>query len=242
MQMLIKIVINAVALVVAALVVPKFNLDFGSGTSGYIYVALVAIIFGLVNAYIKPIATLVSLPLNLFALGLVGFIVNAAMLLLTTWVVGLLHSHPYILKLGEFPPNLGVNAIVAAVIGSIVISIVSTVLSLVLPGLMERKRVSSGSPFEGRRSGSAARSGTAIAYSSPAPHPSGRTAPAIRIPSARRSAAWRSSAPPSRNLERHRRMSSARGCTSSTPPTWTRSGRPMGPCSAPPGRHRRWSS
>jgi len=134
MQMLIKIVINAVALIVAALVVPKFNLDFGSGTTGYIYIALVAIIFGLVNAYIKPIATLMSLPLNLFALGLVGFIVNAAMLLLTTWAVGLLHPHPYILKLGgEFPPDLGVNAIVAAVLGSIVISIVSTVLSLVLP-------------------------------------------------------------------------------------------------------------
>jgi putative membrane protein len=134
MQMLIKIVINAVALVVAALIVPKFKLDFGNGTTGYIYVALVAIIFGLVNAYIKPIAKLVSLPLNLFALGLIGFIVNAAMLLLTTFVVGVLHPQPYILRLGgEFPPDLGVNAIVAAVIGSIVISIVSTVLSLLLP-------------------------------------------------------------------------------------------------------------
>ncbi len=133
MQALIKVAINAIALVVAALVVPKFNLDLGSGTSGYIYVAVVAIVFGLVNTYIKPIATLVSLPLNLFALGLVGFIVNVAMLFLTTWVIGVLQSHPYILKLADFPPNLGVNAIVAAVLGSIVISIVSTVLSLVLP-------------------------------------------------------------------------------------------------------------
>jgi len=105
----------------------------GAGTVGWVYIGLVALIFGLVNTYIKPIVTLVSLPLNLFALGLVGFIVNAAMLLLTTWVVGLLHSHPYILKLGEFPPNLGLNAIIAAVIGSIVISIVSTVLTLVFP-------------------------------------------------------------------------------------------------------------
>jgi putative membrane protein len=133
MQILIKVVINAVALVVAALLVPKFNLDTGAGVVGWVYIGLVALIFGLVNTYIKPIVTLVSLPLNLFALGLVGFIVNAAMLLLTTWVVGLLHSHPYILKLGEFPPNLGVNAILAAVIGSIVISIVSTVLTLVFP-------------------------------------------------------------------------------------------------------------
>lgn len=133
MQILIKVVINAVALVVAALLVPKFNLDTAAGIVGWVYIGLVALIFGLVNTYIKPIVTLVSLPLNLFALGLVGFIVNAAMLLLTTWVVGLLHSHPYILKLGEFPPNLGVNAILAAVIGSIVISIVSTVLTLVFP-------------------------------------------------------------------------------------------------------------
>jgi putative membrane protein len=133
MSVVIKIVINAIALVVAALVVPKFNLDFGSGTSGYIYVAVVAIVFGLVNTYIKPIATLVSLPLNLIALGLVGFIVNVAMLFFTVFVIGVLQSHPYILKLADFPPNLSVNAIVAAVLGSIVISIVSTVLSLVLP-------------------------------------------------------------------------------------------------------------
>jgi putative membrane protein len=133
MQLLIKIAINAVALVVAALIVPKFNLDFGSGYTGYIYVAVVAIVFGLVNAYIKPIALLVSLPLNLFALGLVGFIVNTVMLFLTTWVIGLLQSHPYILKLANFPPDLSVNSVVAAVLGSIVISIVSTVLSLALP-------------------------------------------------------------------------------------------------------------
>ncbi len=133
MQLLIKVAINAIALVVAALIVPKFNLDFGSGYSGYFYVAVVAIIFGLVNTYIKPIATLVSLPLNLFALGLVGFIVNVVMLFLTTWLIGLLQSHPYILKLATFPPDLGVNAIVTAVLGSIVISIVSTVLSMVLP-------------------------------------------------------------------------------------------------------------
>jgi putative membrane protein len=133
MQVLIKIVINAIALVVAALVVPKFNLDFGSGTSGYFYVAVVAIVFGLVNTYIKPIATLVSLPLNLFFLGLVGFIVNVAMLFVTVYVIGILQSHPYILKIADFPPNLGVNAIVAAVLGSIVISVVSTVLSMILP-------------------------------------------------------------------------------------------------------------
>jgi putative membrane protein len=134
MQTLIKVVINAIALVVAANVVPKFKLDFAAGTTGYVYVGLVAIIFGLINTYIKPIATLVSLPLNLFALGLVGFIVNTAMLLLTTFVVGALQSHPYILRLGgEFPPDLGANAIIAAVIGSIVISIVSTVLSLFMP-------------------------------------------------------------------------------------------------------------
>jgi putative membrane protein len=134
MQVVIKIVINAVALVVSAFIVPNFEIRTGAGLTGYIYIALVAIIFGLVNSYIKPIATLVSLPLNLFALGLVGFIVNAAMLLLTTFAVSVLHPDtPYIMKLGEFPPGLGVNAIVAAVLGSIVISIVSTVLSLVLP-------------------------------------------------------------------------------------------------------------
>jgi putative membrane protein len=133
MEIVVKLVINALAVVVAALVVPRFNLDTGGGTIGWVYIALVALVFALINTYIKPIVTLLSLPINLFALGLVGFIVNAAMLLLTTWVVGTLQSHPYILKLAGFPPTLDVSAIVAAVLGSIVISVVSSVLSVVLP-------------------------------------------------------------------------------------------------------------
>jgi putative membrane protein len=133
MKMLIRVVINAIALVVAAKVVPKIALDTAGGTLSLVYVGLVALIFGLINTYIKPIASLMSLPLNLFAMGLVGFIVNAAMLLLTAFAVGILQSQPYILRLEKFPPNLSLGAIVAAVLGSIVISVVSTLIAFVVP-------------------------------------------------------------------------------------------------------------
>jgi putative membrane protein len=130
--MLIRLVINAAALIVAAKLIPDIHLDTSGGTVALAYVVLVAFVFGLINTWIKPIATLVSLPLNLFALGLVGFIVNAAMLFLTAWVVGLLQS-PHILTLDRFPPTFSAEAVVAAVLGSIVISVVSSVLSLVAP-------------------------------------------------------------------------------------------------------------
>jgi putative membrane protein len=130
--MLIRLIINAAALVVAAKVIPDIHLDTNGGTIALVYIALVAFVFGLVNTWIKPIATLVSLPLNLFALGLVGFIVNAAMLFLTAWVVGILQT-PHILTLDRFPPTFRAEAVVAAVLGSIVISVVSSVLSLVAP-------------------------------------------------------------------------------------------------------------
>ena len=133
MKILIRVVINAIALVVAAKLLPNITLDTGGGTLSLVYVGLVALIFGLINTYIKPIASLMSLPLNLFAMGLVGFLVNAAMLLLTAFAVGILQSHPYILKLATFPPTLGVDAIVAAVLGSIIISIVSTLIAFVVP-------------------------------------------------------------------------------------------------------------
>ena len=112
MKILIRVVINAIALVVAAKIVPNITLDTGGGTLSLVYLGIVALIFGLINTYIKPIASLMSLPLNLFAMGLVGFIVNAAMLLLTAFAVGLLQSHPYILRLDRFPPDLSVNALV----------------------------------------------------------------------------------------------------------------------------------
>ena len=79
-------VINAVALWVAAWAIP--GITFGEGRTGNVFwtVVLVALVFGIVNAFIKPIAKLLSMPFIILTLGLFVFIVNALMLELTSWL------------------------------------------------------------------------------------------------------------------------------------------------------------
>ncbi len=81
-------VINAVALWVAAWAIP--GITFGGGSTGQVVktVVIVALIFGIVNAFIKPILKLLSLPFIILTLGLFVFIVNALMLQLTSWLAG----------------------------------------------------------------------------------------------------------------------------------------------------------
>jgi putative membrane protein len=81
-------VINAVALWVAAWAIP--GITFGGGSTGQVIttVVVVALIFGIVNALIKPVLKLISLPLIILTLGLFVFIVNALMLQLTSWLSG----------------------------------------------------------------------------------------------------------------------------------------------------------
>ena len=81
-------VINAVALWVAAWAIP--GITFGGGSTGQVVktVVIVALIFGIVNTFIKPILKLLSLPFIILTLGLFVFIVNAFMLQLTSWLVG----------------------------------------------------------------------------------------------------------------------------------------------------------
>ena len=81
-------VINAVALWVAAWAIP--GITFGGGSTGQVVktVVIVALIFGIVNVFIKPILKLLSLPFIILTLGLFVFIVNAFMLQLTSWLAG----------------------------------------------------------------------------------------------------------------------------------------------------------
>ena len=81
-------VINAVALWVAAWAIP--GITFGGGSSAQVVktVVIVALIFGIVNVFVKPLLKLISLPLIILTLGLFVFIVNALMLQLTSWLAG----------------------------------------------------------------------------------------------------------------------------------------------------------
>ena len=118
MKMILRILINAVALWLTALIIKPIQLS-----SNILEIIIVAIVFGLVNAIIKPIVKLLSLPLTVVTLGLFALVINMAMLLLTSWLVG-----GWLSIEGNFLQQL-----LYAFLGSIVISIISTVLSWFLP-------------------------------------------------------------------------------------------------------------
>jgi putative membrane protein len=85
---LVRLVINAVALWVATLLVDGVDIGGDTTEDRLLTLALVAAIFGLVNATIKPVVKLLSLPLFILTLGLITFVISAMMLLLTAWVSG----------------------------------------------------------------------------------------------------------------------------------------------------------
>jgi putative membrane protein len=127
-ELIVKILINAAALLVAVKVLPSNLLSFNWGNDWWKLLA-VALVFALVNSYIKPIVKALSMPIGLLTLGLVSFVINAAMLLLTAWVSGQLKLG---FKVGDFPPTLNSDAIVGAILGALIISVVSTLANVAL--------------------------------------------------------------------------------------------------------------
>jgi putative membrane protein len=123
-EIAIRILINAVALVAAVQLVPRAEFD-----GEWWQLAIVAAIFGLINAYLRPIVKLLSLPLNLVFFGLVGFAINTALLMLLALVSGQLDLR---FTLDGWPASpLDLDVIVTAVLAALVVSVVSSVLALV---------------------------------------------------------------------------------------------------------------
>jgi putative membrane protein len=92
---------------------------------------VLAIIFGVVNGLIGPIVKTAAIPLTLVTMGVVGFLINAALFLATALIAD---SAGFNLTVGDFPPDLlTADTIVAAVVGSAVLSVVGTVVRLVVP-------------------------------------------------------------------------------------------------------------
>jgi putative membrane protein len=126
MGLIVRILVNAAALWVAAAVVDGVDLGAGTGIEQAVTLLAVAVIFGLVNALIRPIVKFFTLPLTILTLGLFTFVINAAMLLLTAWISA------------QLDLAFVVDGFVAALLGALVISIVSFVLDLLLPDRYER--------------------------------------------------------------------------------------------------------
>jgi len=122
MGLLLRAVVTAVAIAVTAfLLSPHIQwglVDYGLGELGrWLSLLLTAIVLGLVNAFVKPILVIISLPITCATLGLFIFVINALMLMLVSLI-----------------PQLGfsVENFLWALIGSILISLVSGLLSKVV--------------------------------------------------------------------------------------------------------------
>ncbi len=127
---IVALVVNAVALFVTIQVVPGLEWPNKLNTPNDILTLLiVAVIFAAINTFLKPIAKLLSLPVNLVTVGLFGFIVNAVLFVLAAVIAGAIGIK---FTVGGFPPTFTAQTIVSAVVGSIVLSIVGRLLSLVV--------------------------------------------------------------------------------------------------------------
>jgi putative membrane protein len=121
MVFLVRLLINAAALWVAVQLVD--GIDHRGSVWSLLFVALV---FGVLNASIRPVLKLLSLPLLILTLGLFMFVINALMLMLTGWVSGLFNLGFYVAGFWD------------AFVGALIISVVSLVLS-VLTGARKMK-------------------------------------------------------------------------------------------------------
>lgn len=113
--MLTRFVINALALLVAWLVVPGIHLSATDTSGKLITIALVAVIFGVINALVKPLVKVFSVVFIVLTLGLFLLVINTLMLMLTGWVST---------KLGV---GFTVDGFWFAFLGGIVISIISAI-------------------------------------------------------------------------------------------------------------------
>jgi putative membrane protein len=124
---IIRVVVVAVSLWVATLIVPGIDNTAGTTTARIGTLVAVAVIFGLVNAVLKPIIKVVGCPFYVLTLGLIGLVVNALLFLLVGWIAG---------KLG-LPFTVG--GFGAAFVGAIVVAVVGFVLHFVIPDRVDQR-------------------------------------------------------------------------------------------------------
>ena len=121
MNMIIRLLANAVALAVATWLISGITLEGATTGRRILTLLIVAAIFGVVNAIVRPIVKLLSLPFIILTLGLLLLVINAAMLLLTSWITGKLNV------------QFHVDGFWSALWGAIIITVVGMILNMFLP-------------------------------------------------------------------------------------------------------------
>ena len=127
-DLLVKVLINAVGVWAAIQVVPQIDFAFGND---WWKLLVVALILALVNSYLKPVLKALSFPITLMSLGLFSLVLNALLLLLVAFVSDQVSLG---FSIGGFPPDFTADAFIGALLGSIIISIVSTLLGMLNTG------------------------------------------------------------------------------------------------------------
>jgi putative membrane protein len=128
MYLLIRAVMTAAALAVATWLVPGIELTSGSTASKVGTLLAVAVIFGLINAFLKPIVKLVGCLFYVLTLGLIALVVNGLLLWLASWVAGKL-SLPF-----------HITGFWAAFWGALIVSVVGWLLSVLVPDRLDEPR------------------------------------------------------------------------------------------------------
>src|SRR6266545_4272784 len=116
MRFLARLVLNGVAIILAAYVLPGIHI------AGLFAAFVAGVILGFVNAIVRPVLFFLTLPLTLITLGLFIFVLNAICFALTAWLV----------------PGFSVDGFWWAVFGALLVSIVSWILNGLVVGKKER--------------------------------------------------------------------------------------------------------
>ncbi|MGF7216600.1 putative membrane protein [Spirosoma lacussanchae] len=111
MGLIIRILISAVAVYVASMFIPGITVSGGPAT--YL---IVAIVLGFLNAFIKPILTVLTIPITILTLGLFLLVLNVLMVYLTAYLV----------------PGFAVSGFIAALLFSIVVSIITALIDAIV--------------------------------------------------------------------------------------------------------------
>ena len=113
---LLRAAVTGLALWVVTLVVPGITFVGGDTTLQRVGIVLVvAVIFGLVNTFIKPVVQLLSIPLYILTLGLFHVVINALMLWITAWITE--HTTHWGLQINHFWWTAVWAAIVLSIVG-----------------------------------------------------------------------------------------------------------------------------
>ena|SRR5581483_9194868 len=113
MNLIIRLLLNALALIATAYLVPGFHV------ANFQTAIVAAIVLAIINTFIKPVLVFLTLPITMLTLGLFIFVVNAVVLWIATAIV----------------PGLTVDGFLPAILAALVLSVISTALSMLVKDL-----------------------------------------------------------------------------------------------------------